>query len=237
MKKPLIGVLPLYDEERESLWMLPGYFDGIRAAGGIPVMLPLEAEKEAIRQLVGLCGGLLFTGGHDVDPALYGAERQTVCGPSCPARDRLEREAFSLAWEQDLPVLGICRGIQLINVLLGGTLYQDLPAEHPGGVEHHMAPPYDRACHSVELSAGGPLAALLGRERLEVNSYHHQAVRDLAPALRPMAKAPDDLVEAVWAPEKRFVWAVQWHPEFSFRTDAASLRLFEAFVEHCSPAA
>lgn len=237
MKKPLIGVLPLYDEERESLWMLPGYFDGIRAAGGIPVMLPLEAEEGALRQLAGLCDGLLFTGGHDVDPALYGAERRAACGLSCPARDRLERALFSLAWERDLPMLGICRGLQLFNALLGGTLYQDLPAERPGGVEHHMAPPYDRVCHTVELDAGSPLAALLERECLGVNSYHHQAIRDLAPPLRAMATAPDGLVEAVWAPERRFLWAVQWHPEFSFRTDGASARLFAAFVEHCAPTA
>ena len=233
MKKPLIGVIPLYDEERESYWMLPGYFEGIRTAGGIPVMLPLEADEEDLRQLTGLCDGLLFTGGHDVDPTLYGEERRAACGESCPARDRLETAVFRLAWEKDLPVLGICRGIQLLNALLGGTLYQDLPSEHFGGAEHHMAPPYDRTCHTVELLPGTPLAGLLGRETLGVNSYHHQAVKTLAPALRPMAQAPDGLTEAVWAPEKRFFWAVQWHPEFSFPADEASQRIFETFVGHC----
>jgi len=235
MRKPVVGVIPLYDDEKESLWMLPGYFDGIRDAGGLPIMLPLEVSSEDALQAYTLCDGLLFTGGHDVDPALYHEEIRPTCGGLNPARDALEETLFRRAFLDDLPVLGICRGIQLINALMGGSLYQDLPtefhSEHP--VEHVMQLPYDRACHTVELVKGSPLAKRVGQDVLGVNSYHHQAIRRLAGGLTPMAYAPDGLMEAVCCEEKRFLWAVQWHPEFSYRVDSSSALIFHSFVEAC----
>ena len=131
-------------------------------------------------------------------------------------------------------MLGICRGIQFFNACLGGTLYQDLPTEHPSEVAHVMRPPYDQTVHSVALLPGTPLAALLGRAELGVNSYHHQAIKVLAPGLVEMARSEDGLVEAVYLPDKSFVWAVQWHPEFSFRTDENSRKIFSAFVAAAS---
>ena len=130
-------------------------------------------------------------------------------------------------------MLGICRGIQLLNALLGGTLYQDLPTEHPSSVPHVMKPPYDRPCHTVRLVEGGTLRRLLGREELGVNSYHHQAVRRLAPSLRAEAWSPDGLVEAAVCPEHPFLLAVQWHPELCFRSDPAGAAIFRTLVEHC----
>ena len=202
MKKPLIGVVPLYDSEKESFWMLPGYMDGIEAAGGIPVMLPMTADDGILAELVGALDGFLLTGGQDVDPALYGAAKSPACGETCPARDAMEPQ----------------------------LLYQDLPTERESAVDHHMTPPYDRAVHEVTILADTPLAALLGKMRLGVNSYHHQAVKTLAPVLRPMALADDGLVEAAYLPGKRFCMAVQWHPEFSYKTDASSRALLAAFV-------
>ena len=181
-------------------------------------------------QLVSLCDGLLFTGGQDVSPALYGETPKPTCGEICPARDRMEQVLLHLALERDLPVLGICRGIQFLNAVLGGTLYQDLPTEHPSQTQHHMTPPYDRAVHTVTIQPGTPLAELLGTEHIGVNSYHHQAVKTLAPCLTEMAWSEDGLIEAVCLPEKRFVWAVQWHPEFAFRVDEHSRKIFGAFV-------
>lgn len=230
MKKPIIGVTPLFDQGRDSYWMLPGYLEGLEQAGAIPIVLPLPEELEDLTQLISLCDGLLFTGGQDVSPELYGETPKVACGELCPARDRMEQALLHLALEQDLPVLGICRGIQFLNAALGGTLYQDLPTEHPSQTQHHMTPPYDRAVHTVTLRSGTPLAKLLGVERMGVNSYHHQAVKTTAPGLREMARSEDGLVEAVCLPEKRFVWAVQWHPEFSFRTDEHSRKIFAAFV-------
>ena len=233
MKKPVIGVIPLWDDEKNSIWMLPDYLDGLQAAGALPVVFPLEADEADIRQLYGLCDGLLFTGGHDVDPALYGQAPSPLCGVSCPRRDALEAALFRLAMAEGKPMLGICRGIQLLNVLLGGTLYQDLPTEHPSPVPHVMKPPYDRPCHTVRLVEGGTLRRLSGREELGVNSYHHQAVCRLAPSLRAEAWSPDGLVEAAACPEHPFLLAVQWHPELCFRSDPAGAAIFRALVEHC----
>lgn len=231
MKRPLIGVVPLVDTEKESYWMLPGYMKGIEQAGGVPVMLPLTSDGEALGQLADALDGFLFTGGQDVSPSVYHAPRSELCGECCPMRDGMETLLLSLALERDKPVLGICRGIQFINAALGGSLYQDLPAEHPSGVRHHQSPPYDRPAHTVSLTADTPLRRLLEKDVLSVNSYHHQAVKALAPKLRPMAYSEDGLVEAVWLPTARFVWAVQWHPEFSYLTDADSRKILGHFVE------
>lgn len=131
MRKPVIGVVPLIDAERESFWMLPGYMEGIQDAGGLPVMLPLTDDSADVKELTALCDGILFTGGHDVSPELYGEETLPVCGETCPGRDKLEVPLLLEAMARDKSVLGICRGFQLINTALGGTLYQDLPAQRP----------------------------------------------------------------------------------------------------------
>ena len=233
-KRPVIGVVPLYDIQRDSLWMIPGYLDGIAAAGGIPVVLPLTEDEQVLGQLANDVDGFLMTGGQAVSPALYGEERLDSCGETLPVRDGMESRLFQLCLERDVPVLGICRGIQLMNVLLGGTLYQDLPSQRPTQTEHHMSPPYDRPVHQVEICKGTPLFDLIQTERMDVNSYHHQAVRDKAPALQTMAVSEDGLIEAVCLPERPFVWAVQWHPELSWRTDEKSRRIFEAFVGRCA---
>lgn len=231
MEKPLIGVIPLWDDARESLWMLPGYLNGIREAGGLPVTLPLEVGSQDISRLYKLCDGILFTGGQDVEPALYHAVTSPLCGPTCPARDHLESALFRQAFDDDKPMLGICRGIQLMNALLGGTLYQHLPDELSGALNHQMSPPYDLPCHTVQVEPGGMLRRLLGTGTIGVNSCHHQGIREPAPALRVEARAPDGLVEAVACPSRRFLLGVQWHPEFSYRTESSSAAIFRAFVE------
>ena len=231
--KPVIGLIPLVDEDRESLWMLPGYMDGVAAAGGLPVMLPLEDDEADLRQLCAMCDGFLLTGGHDVSPELYGAPKLDVCGACSPERDRMEMKVLQRALEADKPVLGICRGIQFLNAALGGTLWQDLPTQHPSPVEHHQTAPYDVPVHPVKILPGSPLAGALGAEELMVNSYHHQAICELAESLEAMAVSPDGLVEAVRHTGHRFVWAVQWHPEFAWRSDPSAMILFRAFVDAC----
>ncbi len=232
--KKMIAVVPLWDEEKESIWMLPGYLDGITQAGAVPVTLPLHAPVGDALEVLGLCGGLLLTGGQDVSPALYGEEVRPECGAVCPERDELEQALYARALERDLAVLGICRGIQLINVLQGGTLYQDLSAEHAGPVNHHMDPPYTRAAHFVDIRRNTPLFKVAGTERLGVNSYHHQAVKEAGRDLEVMAVSEDGLAEAVRHKNKRFVWALQWHPEFDFQVNPVSRRIFETFVKACS---
>jgi putative glutamine amidotransferase len=232
-KKPVIGVLPLVDEQRDSFWMLPGYMEGILGAGGIPVMLPLTQDPKALKQLTETMDGFLFTGGQDIDPGLYGEDKLPVCGNCCEARDKMEKALLDLVLRLDKPVLGICRGIQLLNAVYGGTLYQDLPAQHPSQVEHHQAPPYEVPAHEVQIRMGTPLARLLGQERIAVNSYHHQAIKELGTGLQTMARADDGLIEAVWAPDKKYVWAFQWHPEFSYKAEEGSRKIFSCFVQNC----
>lgn len=231
MRKPVIGLVPLVDTGRESLWMLPGYMEGIREAGGLPIMLPLDDDGADADQMAAMCDGILFTGGHDVSPELYGEKNAGLCGEIIPARDAMETKLLKAALEHDCAVLGICRGLQFLNVSLGGTLYQDIPAQCPSGVDHHQSAPYHLPIHSVTVT--GPLAEAVGAETLMVNSCHHQAIRALAPGLEIMAKAPDGIVEAIRLPGKKFVWAVQWHPEFMQKVDEASKAIFRAFVEGC----
>ena len=231
MKRPIIGVSPLYDAQRESLWMLPGYMNGIEAAGGAPIMLPLTDSEEVIKRAAELCDGLLLTGGQDVSPDVYDRERLSCCGELCPARDREEALLLDLFLKNDLPVLGICRGIQFLNAHLGGTLYQDLKTQYGDTVEHRMSPPYDRSIHTVSLVKGTPLHSLLGTDEISVNSYHHQAVKRLAKPLCESALSCDGLIEGVFMPDKKFGWAIQWHPEFSYKKDDTSIKILKAFVD------
>lgn len=226
----IIGLVPLIDEERESYWMLPGYMDGITEAGGIPIMLPLTEDPRTIKQLTEMCDGILLTGGHDVSPERYGEEKIKACGACCPQRDAMESLLLREALAHELPVFGICRGIQFLNAALGGTLYQDIPLQRPSRLEHHQTPPYHIPSHEVSIYRESPLYELLQKDTLAVNSYHHQGIRRLADGLKAMASADDGLIEAVYMPDRKFVWAVQWHPEFSHLTDEDSRKIFSAFV-------
>lgn len=229
--KPIIGVMPLWDDEKQSIWMLPGYMDGIQQAGGTPIIFPFSADEAELKQVAQMCDGFLFTGGHDVSPEVYHKEPLEGLVSCCKKRDAMEEIVLRDAVQSGKPVLGICRGIQFINAALGGTLYQDIPTQHPSAVEHHQQPPYHMPSHEVAVVKGSPLYKYLKTENLPVNSCHHQAIKELAPGLEVMAVAPDGLVEAVHMPGHRFLWSVQWHPEFSYQTEISSRRIFSAFVE------
>ena len=230
MKKPIIGIVPLVDIERESYWMLPGYMKGIEQAGGIPLMLPLTSDEENLQQLAEELDGFLYAGGQDISPNLYAQRRSRMCGQCCHERDEMETILFRMVYEQDKPLLGICRGIQCINVVMGGTLYQDLPSEHSSDTEHHQIPPYDVPVHSVKIIGDSPLYKLLKKEALMVNSYHHQAILTLAPKVSAMAVSEDGLIEAVCVPKKRFIWGIQWHRELSCLVDENSRKIFSEFI-------
>lgn len=228
--KKIVGVTPLWDEQLQSVWMLSAYTEALEACGLVPVILPLTADPEAARRALDCCDGLLITGGQDVGPACYGETALPQCGPLAPVRDALETVLVQEAAARDLPTFGICRGAQIMNAALGGTLWQDLPSQAPSDLVHRQERPYDRPVHPVFVAEGTPLAAILGPGSHSVNSLHHQAIRRVAEPLEIAAVAPDGIVEAVYLPGKRFFLGVQWHPEFLFPTDADSRRLFEAFA-------
>lgn len=216
-RPPIIGVTPLWDTERNSVWMLPDYLKGIKAAGGIPIVLPIELSEEDADRIVETCDGFLFTGGQDVG--------------SCPERDTLETLLLPKVLQADKAILGICRGLQFINAFMGGTLWQDLPSQHPSEIVHRQAKPYSAPTHKVALN--GDLKRLLGKDNIEVNTLHHQAAKDLGNGLKAMAVAPDGIIEAIQMEGKRFVWAIQWHPEYLFETDTNSQVLFSHFIKQC----
>ena len=226
------GVVRTWDGAERS-GVNAAYLRSVLAVGGTPVILsPLLGPSYAPRALDGV-DGLILSGGEDLDPAWYGAERSPHCHPPSRERDLFELALFGAARQRELPILGICRGIQVVNVALGGTLYQDLPAERPGAVNHDVVAPRSTRSHEVRLASGSRAAAALGAERVGVNSFHHQAVRDLAPALVASGWTEDGLIEAAESPpEAPWLLAVQWHPEEMYAEHAAPERgLFRALVE------
>lgn len=231
--RPVIGLIPLYDDEKESYWMLPGYMKLLEMCGAFPIMLPLTSDENELKQAMELCDGVLLTGGHDVDPRVYGKEATKECGITCRLRDEMEGILLKQALEQDKPVLGICRGVQFMNAYLGGDLYQDLPTEYDCKTEHHMTPPYDAAAHKVEVLEASLLADIIGAGVHEVNSYHHQAIKTVAESVDVMAISEDGLVEAISVKDKKFMVGVQWHPEFSYETNEESRKIVQAFVDAC----
>ena len=163
--KPLIGIAPLFDDERNSIWMLPDYMNAIRHAGGVPVILPLEGTSEDICAAASVCSGFVLTGGQDVDPKIYGETPLPQCGTPNETRDQTDYLILCYAMEHNLPLLGICRGIQLINAGLGGTLWQDLPSQTGTKIMHSQPPPRDIPVHDVRIIPGTPLHELLKTEK------------------------------------------------------------------------
>ena len=234
MKQPKIAILPLMDLKRKSYWMLPGYMKGILAAGGVPVMLPYTEDEAILNDFAKTYDGFLFPGGQDVTPSYYNEPRRTDTDEICEPLDRMSVILFHAAAQGDKPVLGICRGIQLMNVLYGGNLYQDLPTEHPTATEHHQRPPYNVPIHRVEILSDTLLSGIVGAGAYAVNSIHHQAVKEVGSGLVVQAVSEDGVVEGVSDPKRAFLLGVQWHPECAFETDPKSLAVFEAFVRACA---
>lgn len=216
MSTPRIGVTGVvrrWDGD-ERTGVNAAYLHAVLAGGGIPLLLSPVIGPRHARHLAGGLDGLLLTGGEDVDPSLYDAEPSPHLETVSRERDLFELAIFAAARQRGLPILGICRGIQVINVGLGGTLYQDLPSERPGPTRHAPNGPRAERTHGITIEAGTRVAAALGTNALQVNSLHHQGIKELARGLRATAWADDGLIEAVEGDEPdRWLLAVQWHPE------------------------
>lgn len=242
--RPLIGITtsevrvpddvtpaPQADPPRREMALGMKYTIAIEAGGGLPVVMP-PMHDEAIPPLLDRLDGIVLSGGPDIDPGTYGGRYHPKLGPTEPDLDHFELQLVAEALERDMPVLAICRGAQMLNVALGGDLYQHLPEEFHDGIDHRKrtadAPD---AAHAVELEPSSLLSAALHREgSCQVNSFHHQAAHKLGRELRPVAWAPDGVVEGIELPGHDFVVGVQWHAE-AMVDRPEQHALFEAFVD------
>ena len=212
------------------------YIVTLTAAGALPWMVPLVAADEAtLRGIYEQLDGIFLPGGADIDPASYREERHPLCDKTDPPRDRVELLFASWAMDERKPVLGVCRGVQIMNLAAGGTLWQDLAELRTGSIKHDYFPfsgkyARDYLAHEVTVTPGTRLATILGDRRVMVNSMHHQGINHLGGRLVASAVAPDGLVEAVEDTGAHFFLGVQWHPEALTDTDPRMRRLFEAFV-------
>ncbi|MBA3870229.1 MAG: gamma-glutamyl-gamma-aminobutyrate hydrolase family protein [Anaerolineae bacterium] len=232
--KPLIGVTTssyTTDSGWEYNRAYVAIIQAVEEAGGLPVLIPISIKDEALREIYERLDAILLPGGGDMRPDIYGADMNPLTDNIDDARDHVEVELTRWAVSDDLPVFGICRGHQVVNVALGGTLIQDVPSEIGTGISHNVTVPRNSRPHDVEIDPGSRLASILGTTHIAVNSLHHQSVGLAAPDMCVTAYSADGVVEAIEMPHKKFVLSVQWHPEDLYRDDPAMKRLFKAFVE------
>jgi putative glutamine amidotransferase len=235
--RPVIGIpCSIYPDS----WFTPAngnavsYLRAVEAAGGIPLLIHLTRDVEVLDAHFRRCDALLFAGGEDVDPSRYGAPAHPLLGKTNPDQDEVEIALARRAAADGLPLLGVCRGMQLLNVALGGTLYQDIAAEIAGALDHDESTDrrdMSHLAHPITLAENSWLAERLGATQLVVNTLHHQALRDIAPSLRAIGHAPDGVVEAIEGTGPGFILGVQCHPEELWEhADPRWARVFDSFV-------
>jgi putative glutamine amidotransferase len=239
-RPPVIGItcteFPMeHDPLRLRLGQNQTYLRAVVRAGAAPLLIPHLTDVSMLRALYENLDGLLLSGGGDIDPAYFGEANHEKLRRVSPDRDETELLLARWAMEGGLPLLAICRGIQVLNVALGGSLYQDIQAQVPGAEKHDWGTGYprDHLPHQIRIMPQMRLADIIGATDLPVNSMHHQALKEVAPGLAVVARAPDQVIEAVEAPAHPFAIGVQWHPEELAPKDARAQRLFDAFVEAC----
>lgn len=237
--KPVIGVTPdFHAGDRKDMggpeatyFLRARYIRAVEELGGIPLILPLVADPAARRRLLDGVDGLLFTGsGPDLPPKLYGERKRYKFPMVSERRADFELEMVRQARARDLPLLGICGGMQTVNVACGGSLFQDIPAQVSSAMDHRQKKKAVYVSHAVSITSQSLLRTVVASETLMVNSSHHQSVKRVAPSLIASALAPDGIVEAIESPRHRFLLAVQWHPEFLFERHVGHRRLFEALL-------
>jgi len=210
------------------------YPNSVVRAGGAPVLLPETADRQAVIAMIGRVDGLLLPGGGDVVSLAYGEEPHPTAKYQDPVLDEMEFLAARVAIDRGIPILGICRGIQSLNVALGGTLIQDIESQVPGAVQHWARPRDATRGHTIDVEPGSLLARVLGTKTLAVNSYHHQAVKDVAEGLRASARSRDGVIEGLEAADGRPILAVQCHPEEMRESQPALRNLFEWLVREAA---
>lgn len=229
--RPMIGLLCAHEQEKRDRWFVAtAYIEAIIQAGGIPILIPYQPKEQIVQILQGL-DGLVLPGGDDIDPARYGEDPLIQCGAIDPLWDDLDLWAAGFALERNMPILAICRGCQVLNVALGGSLVQDIPTQIKGSIKHAQEAPRWYASHDISVQASSLLGSIWGQDPAKVNSYHHQSIGKVGKGLRIVASAPDGVIEAVESTEHRFVLGVQWHPELMTEHYPVAKRIFAHFIQ------
>lgn len=234
--KPIIGISSSIEQDEKNYFINRDNCAMIEAAGGIPFILPHSADTETIKQMAKAIDGLYLTGGNDIDPTYFGEEPHPKLGSINPTRDVFETALIKEILAEDKPLLGVCRGAQIVNIALGGTMYQDIYAQIDGDLlQHSQQAPVGHGSHFVDVTADSLLHQIVKADKLRVNSRHHQANKDAAPAMIHSAVSSDGLPEATESTQHRFVLGVQWHPEnlAAQANDEASKKIFRAFIRAC----
>lgn len=231
-KRKMVGITPAHDDGNFRTFVNSGYINALLAQGILPVILPQTDDQALLKDMVEQLDGFIFSGGGDIDPAYFGEETHPKCGAPSPVRDRMELPLLRMLFARmDKPVLCICRGEQVMNVALGGALYQDLPSQVGGDIAHSQSESSDIPTHTVTIEPGTRLHSIIGEEAGMVNSLHHQAVKQPAEGLIVAARAADGVIEAIESPAHPFFMGVQWHPERMWAKHSPSARIFEAFAK------
>ena len=207
------------------------YVRAVSKNGGVPLILPVTADEEIIKRQVEKLDGLIITGGHDISPTSYGEEPLVKLGETLPIRDSFDRLLFKYAIKKNIPILGICRGLQMMNVYFGGSLYQDLSYNKVSYVKHDQEDGPTLATHSISIEEDSWLYKSLGEGEVLVNSFHHQAIKDLASDLRVVARAKDGVIEAVEHKSYGYMLGVQFHPEMIFEEDPKMNKIFKQLID------
>ncbi len=223
--------------ESDLMAVRPAYLRAMEAAGGVPLLIPISDDLDVVRTLYAMCDGILLPGGDDVDPTFFGEEPHAHLGDVDRRRDVVEIALARWTHEDKKPLMGICRGIQVINVAFGGTLYQDVPSQLPEALNHqanYTTRQWDLLSHRIALEPTSWLAKRLSGNTVMGNTMHHQAVKDLAPGMRAVGHAPDGVIEAMEGTGDQLVVAVQCHPEYLWATtEPRWLHVFEGFIVAC----
>lgn len=229
-ESPVIGVSTETDIP-ERMAVKKKYVDAIVQAGGIPLLIPFTDDMQVLRSVVSLVDALLLTGGGDVSPSLYGETPLPKCSGICEERDEFDYALLQFACKQQIPVLGICRGMQLINIYFGGTLYQDLSEQCPSDVLHKSPDTSVVSQHNIHCLKDSQLYHIIGKKELMISSIHHQAIRKLADGFKAAAYADDGIVEAIESATVKNVWGVQFHPELGAAKGDQSMKgIFDYFI-------
>ncbi|MFW5981823.1 MAG: gamma-glutamyl-gamma-aminobutyrate hydrolase family protein [Halanaerobiaceae bacterium] len=233
MSKAVIGITSNYDQNINTYTLNRYYISSILKAGGLPIILPCTLEKDTIKRYLALVDGILFSGGGDIDSLIYGNEPLCGLGSISPERDYFELELFKQANKIALSVLGICKGCQIINIAMGGSVYQDIYQEKVSNLKHKQEAPRWYPTHHINIIEGTYLEKIINKRRSQVNSIHHQSIKEVAAGFRIAAKADDGIIEAIEKSEDHFVVGIQWHPEIMLNS-RDSILIFEEFVKRAS---